>query len=340
MGGNMKKALSLISVLTLSATLTGCSAVDQAKLTTGDTITVLTHDSFSISDEAKAKFEKETGMKLATTAPGDAGMVLNQLILNKDNPTVDAVFGIDNFSAQRALDEGVIADYTPEKDPGAKMRIGALTAIDAGDVCLNADPAYFKEHNLELPTSFKDLTKPEYKDLLVVTNPVVSSPGLAFLVGSIEQLGEGWQQYWTDMFKNGTKVVDSWSDAFYTDFSAADGKGAYPLVLSYASSPAYGKGAFVNVPGTCVAQAEYAGVVKGAKNEDGARKFIDFMLSETVQKDIPEKMYMYPVADVELPAEWAKYATRPADSIVPDPAKVAKNREAWQKTWSGLFENR
>lgn len=334
------KSLFVVALgATLTATMAACSAVDQAK-TTGDTVTVLTHDSFSISDEAKAAFEKETGMTLKTTAPGDAGMVLNQLILNKDNPTVDAVFGIDNFSAQSALDAGVIAPYTPASDPGADRRIGDFTAIDYGDVCLNADAAYFEEHGLELPTSFADLTKPEYKDLLVVTNPVTSSPGLAFLVGTIEEAGNDWKQYWTDLLDNGTKVVDSWSDAFYTDFSAADGKGAFPLVLSYASSPAYGEGAFVNVPGTCVAQIEYAGVVKGAKNAEGAEKFIDFMLSEQVQSEIPETMYMYPVADVALPAEWETYAQRPANSLTPDPKKVAENRETWQKEWSALREGR
>lgn len=334
-----KTAKGLIT-MAIAVALVGCSVVDQAKLSTGDTVTVLTHDSFSISDEAKAAFEKETGMKLVTTAPGDAGMVLNQLVLNKDNPTVDAVFGIDNFSAQRALDEGVIAEYTPDKDPGADVRIGHLTAIDRGDVCLNADVAYFKSRNLALPASFADLTKPEYKDLLVVTNPVTSSPGLAFLVGSIDQAGDAWQQYWSDLLDNGTKVVDSWSDAFYSDFSAADGKGAYPLVLSYASSPAYGAGSFVSVPGTCVAQTEYAGVVKGAKNEEGARKFIDFLLSDAVQADIPKLMYMYPVADVQLPADWAKYAIRPKNSITPDPKVVAANRETWQKQWSQLREAR
>lgn len=335
------KAKSLFVVAlsaTLTATMAACSAVDQVK-TTGETVTVLTHDSFTISDEAKAAFEEETGMTLKTTAPGDAGMVLNQLILNKDNPTVDAVFGIDNFSAQTALDAGVIDAYVPQPDPGADRRIGDLTAIDYGDVCLNADVTYFKDHDLEMPASFADLTKPEYKDLLVVTNPVTSSPGLAFLVGTIEEAGDNWQQYWTDLLDNGTKVADSWSDAFYTDFSASDGKGAYPLVLSYASSPAYGEGAFVTVPGTCVAQTEYAGVVKGAKNREGAQKFIDFMLSDRVQSEIPETMYMYPVADVALPSEWQTYAQRPADSLTPDP-KVVGNREAWRKEWSELREGR
>lgn len=333
------KAESLIAIFSATAFLGACSAADQADSTENQTVTVLTHDSFAISDEARAAFEEESGMTLRTTSPGDAGMVLNQLILNKDNPTVDVVFGIDTMSAQRALDEGVIANYTPANDPGADLRIDRLTAIDRGDVCLNADTEYFEDAGLALPGSFADLTKPEYENLLVVTNPVVSSPGLAFLAGTIAE-ADDWQQYWTDLLDNGTKVVDSWSTAFYTDFSASDGQGDYPLVLSYASSPAYGEGAFETVEGTCVRQVEYAGVVSGAANEEGAQAFIDFMVSDQFQSEIPETMYMYPVADVELPEEWATYAQPVDDVIVPDPALVADNREMWQQEWTALFEAR
>ena len=44
---------------------------------------------------------------------GDAGEVTNKLVLTKDNPLGDAVYGIDNTFAGRAVDEGVLAPYTP-----------------------------------------------------------------------------------------------------------------------------------------------------------------------------------------------------------------------------------
>ncbi|MEI9906904.1 MAG: hypothetical protein WDO06_02465 [Actinomycetota bacterium] len=34
------------------------------------------------------------------------------------------------------------------------------------------------------------------------------------------------------------KVDSGWETAYYTDFSGSSGKGPYPIVLSYASSPA------------------------------------------------------------------------------------------------------
>ncbi|MDR7328349.1 thiamine ABC transporter substrate-binding protein [Corynebacterium guangdongense] len=325
-------------------TLSGCSAADQQAGSGGQdadgTVTVLTHDSFTLDEEAQARFEEESGYTISTVSPGDAGMVLNQLILNKDNPTVDAVFGIDNFSAQQAVDEGVLAEYVPENNPGAEYGIAdRLTATDIGDVCLNVDKQWFTEQGLAEPASFEDLTRPEYQDLTVVTNPATSSPGLAFLVGTVEHFGQGWQGYWQELLANGAKVSDSWSDAFYSDFSGADGEGPYPIVLSYSSSPAYMAGAIGNVEDTCVRQVEYSGVVDGAKNEEGAQAFVDFMVSEDVQASLPETMYVYPVdQDVELPAEWAEFASLAENPIVPDPSTVAANRNDWIKQWTTLFE--
>ncbi|MDO5025323.1 MAG: thiamine ABC transporter substrate-binding protein [Trueperella sp.] len=334
----MRKLLAIAAVSALA--LAGCSAADQ-KASGDNTITVLTHDSFNVPDELIKKFEGETGYQVKTTAPGDAGMVFTQLLLNKDAPQVDVVFGIDNFSAYTAVDEGLFEDYKPENDPGAEYRIGELSAIDFGDVCLNIDHSYFAEKGIPEPETYEDLVKPEYQNLTVTTNPTSSSPGLAFFVGSVAKFGDdGWQDYWKQLFANGVKVDQSWSDAFYTDFTKGDGKGEYPLVVSYASSPAYAAGEFGTVFGTCVRQVEYAGVIKGAKNPDGAKAFIDFMLSDEFQSIIPEEMYMYPVAAVELPAEWTQYAKLADDPIVPDAEKIAKNRESLLKEWTALFEAR
>ena len=76
--------------------------------------------------------------------------------------------------------------------------------MDYGDVCINYDKAYFKEKNLAVPQSLDDLLKPEYKSLLAVENPAVSSPGLAFLLATIAQFGaDGYLNYWKQLKQNG-----------------------------------------------------------------------------------------------------------------------------------------
>ncbi|XCB30861.1 thiamine ABC transporter substrate-binding protein [Arcanobacterium hippocoleae] len=303
------------------------------------TVTILTHDSFALDQADIAAFEKESGYQLKTISAGD-GTVINQLRLKKDAPVVDGFYGIDNFTVSEVIKEDLAAKLETPVEPASLMVDGKLVAIDQGDVCLNVDKTWFAQKGIAAPASFDDLLKPEYKDLTVLTDPVASTPRLAFFVGTIAKYGEnGWKEYWQKLLANGVKISAGWSDAYYTDFSGSEGKGPYPIVLSYASSPAESKGATASVDNTCVEQLEYAGVVKNAENPEGARAFIDFLLSEKVQASLPTQMYVYPVkADVSLPEDWAKYAKRAANPIKVDAQKVAKNRETWLNEFTALYQ--
>ncbi|MGO1543028.1 MAG: thiamine ABC transporter substrate-binding protein [Gulosibacter sp.] len=345
----MQRRITLAAAIaTATLVLTGCSAVDQlsepnASESAGGTVTILTHDSFVITDEQIAAFEDQSGYQLQTTAPGDAGVVVNQLVLAGDAPTVDGVYGVENFSAQTLVDAGVLASYTSPNLPESANELmidDLLTPIDQGQVCVNIDHAWFTENGMPEPETLEDLAQPEYAELLVTTNPATSSPGLAFLVATVTEQGEDWEDYWQQLLDGGTKVASGWSDAYYVDFSGAEGQGAYPLVLSYSSSPAEADGATGVLEASCTPQVEYAGVVEGAANPEGAQAFIDFMLAEEFQTSLPENMYMYPVDDATaLPEAWAEHATLVDDPIQPDLAEVAAQRENWIETWTDLFEN-
>ncbi|GEA84633.1 thiamine ABC transporter substrate-binding protein [Cellulomonas gelida] len=359
------RALTLSTALgtALALALTGCSltssdepkpatdatASPDAGATTGGTVTLVTHASFVLSDGLLESFTDETGIDVEVVQPGDAGALVNQLVLTKDAPLGDAVFGIDNSFASRAITEGVLAPYTARGDAAADAAgfavegddDGALTAIDFGDVCLNVDTSWFAEHELAAPTSLDDLTKPEYKDLLVVPNAVTSSPGFAFLLATVGAKGAAWPEYWTALKANGLKVADGWSDAYFTDFSGGGGQGPRPVVLSYASSPPSTVPEGGTEPttaallDTCFRQVEYAGVLAGAQNPTGAQALIDFLLSDEVQADIPGSMYMYPVSSaVELPDEWTRFAPLAENPFEVAPAEIAANRDLWLTTWS------
>ena len=308
---------------------------------------LVTHDSFALSKDLIATFEKDTGLKLEQRAPGDGGELVNQLILTKDAPLGDVVFGIDNTFASRAVDERILDPYRSAAVPAGAAPYavdtkGSLTPVDIGDVCLNVDHRWFTQKGLAEPKTFEDLAAPAYKDLLVVTNPATSSPGLAFLLATVAKFGEnGWKDYWTSLRANGVKVDPGWEDAYYSDFSGPSSKGDRPIVLSYASSPPFEvpeggttapTGAML---GTCFRQVEYAGVLAGAKNPQGARKVVDWLLSHDVQADIPKSMYVYPVdSSVELPATWKTFAPQPTAPATLDPAVIAKNRDAWIQQWT------
>jgi thiamine transport system substrate-binding protein len=334
-----------LSVLALAA-CGGTTDAGSGSASEQDTVTLVTHDSFAVSDDVLAAFEAESGLTVKQVAPGDGGALVNQLILTKDAPLGDVVFGIDNSFATRAIDEGVLEPYTPAglADSAAQYAIGdgALTPVDLGDVCVNVDHAWFTDKGLAEPVTLDDLTKPEYKDLLVVTNPATSSPGLSFLLATVGAYGEdGWEVYWGKLKDNGVKVVDGWSDAYSVDFSGSEGKGPRPLALSYSTSPAFTvsedgasttTGALLD---TCFRQVEYAGVLAGAKNPEGAQQLVDFLVSDAFQADIADNMYMYPAnSDVALPEGWAEFAPLSPNPYQVDPADITAHRDEWIKTWT------
>jgi ABC transporter periplasmic binding protein, thiB subfamily len=301
---------------------------------------VITHDSFALSKDVIAAFKAETGYDVVFNAPGDAGTVVNQLVLTKSAPIADVVFGIDNTFAGRAFGEDVLSPYTSAALPAGADQYAAddsarLTPIDYGDVCLNADSAWFTAKGLAVPATLDDLLKPEYRNLLVVANPATSSPGLAFLLATIAAKGEdGYLDYWKALRDNGLKVVKGWTEAYTVEFSGSSGKGKYPLVLSYASSPAF-EPATQSLNQTCFRQIEYAGVVAGSANQVGAGKFIDFLLSSQVQAEIPDQMYMYPVdGAVKLPKDWAAHAVLPEHPFTLPATQISAGRDGWIKAWT------
>ena len=325
-------AKRVAAVLVAAAALSACSTGATSDHASSEALVVVTHESFDLPVDLKEQFAAEHELDVTYVAPGDAGALVNQLILTKDTPLGDVVFGIDNTFSARALEAGIISEEGGE----------ALVAVDFGDVCINADLEWFEDNDLAVPDTLDDLTDPDYEDLLVVSNPASSSPGLAFLIASIGAKGEdGWLDYWDGLVANGAKIVPGWSDAYHGEFSGGEGDGTRPLVVSYSSSPAFtltadaASSTTAALPGTCFRQTEYAGVIEGASNPDGARQFIDFLLSAEVQAAIPDAMYMYPVDDdVQLPEAWAEFAPLATDPIQVAEEEISANRDDWLETWT------
>lgn len=296
-------------------------------------LTVVTHESFALPEDLLQRFAEESGLEVTYVNPGEGTSLVNQLILTKDSPLGDVVFGIDNGFAARAVDEGVLTDWVSPHST-VESEFAGLTPIDRGDVCINADLAWFDESGLPLPETFEDLTDEAYRDLLVVPNPATSSPGMAMLAATVGVFGDEWLNYWERLSTNGMRIAAGWTEAYYTDFSGGEAEGDRPLVLSYSTSPAFtvtdGESTTTALPGTCFRQIEYAGVLAGAENEQGAQAFVDFLLSEDVQAAIPESMYMYPVDEsVELPADWVDFAPLSDTPVEVDPTLIAAERDQW-----------
>jgi len=343
--------LGLLVIMAVTGAACGSSSKAAAK--PSKTVVLMTHDSFAASPAVLAQFTRETGFKVKVLKSGDAGKALSQALLVKDRPVADALFGVDNTFLTRALDNNLFEAYDAHgiESVPARFRLDPkdrVTPIDTGAVCVNDDLAWFgHDGHPAPPKSLADLAQPAYRKLLVMENPASSSPGLAFMLATIDAFGpNGWHDFWQALRKNGVRVDDGWEQAYDADFTAGGGSGDRPLVVSYATDPAAdvvfsdGKKKTPTVgvvPGTCFRQIEFVGVLHNAKNPVGARALIDFMLTRRFQEDIPLQMYVYPVLpSAKLPPLFVKYAVQPAHPHSLAASAIGAHRNEWIDEWTRI----
>ncbi len=316
------------------------------------TLTVMTHDSFAVSEPVVTAFETEHNVDVQFLASGDTGEALNKAILSAGSPMADVFYGVDNTFLSRALEADLFEPYNSpllatipdsfELDPSHRA-----LPIDYGDVCLNYDRAYFEERGLPPPANLEDLLRPDLRGLLVVENPASSSPGLAFLLATVGHFGpEGYLDFWRGLRQNDVLVVNDWETAYYTEFSGSSGRGPRPIVVSYGSSPAF-EAIFAAEPvsepptaavvadGSCFRQIEFAGILKGTRNRRLAEAWIDFMLGTTFQEDMPLQMYVFPVnPEASLDELFVRYLAVPEKPAYVSPEDIAAHREEWIRAWT------
>jgi thiamine transport system substrate-binding protein len=336
-----------LATLALIATLAvACGGGDDNELV------IMTHDSFDISEAVIQEFELANDATVVIQKAGDAGEALVRAILEKGNPSADLLYGIDNTYLGRALDQEIFDTYESDLLDTVPARFildntGHVTPIDYGYVNLNYDVAVLAELGLSPPTTLEELTTSAWEGQLVVQNPASSSPGLAFLIATVDYFGEDdaydYLDFWRDLKENGLLVKDGWSDAYYTDFTLYGGDRS--LVVSYATSPAaevFFAAAPIDVPPTCnvlidkatFLQIEGIGILKGANNKNLAKKFIDYALGLRFQEDFPDKMFVYPVNEDAATPDFFKFAeepTRPADISA---REIGEKRESWIQAWT------
>lgn len=320
----MKRIFALITVA-LSLGLSACTNNTVAS------INLVAHDSFVMSDELLAEYKSTAGPDLNIVRAGDVGEMTGKLVLTKDAPIADVVYGIDNTFAS-VIDENKV------------LGENKLVPINFADICFNVDIQYFKEKSLPIPDHWKELIHPKYKNLTVIENPNLSSTGLGFLVSTFAAFTteDETTSWWKSFKNNGVKVAASWEDAYYTDFSGSAGQGKYPVVLSYSSSPAdevdeNGNAKTVALRKDCYRQTEYAGVLRNANYQAG-ESLIKFMLSKSFQESLPSAMYVYPIDEtVALPESWALRAPAAISTIGGD-LDIAKNRSTWLSAYNKVFD--
>jgi thiamine transport system substrate-binding protein len=319
----------------LVATATACSSAssDTSTDATPNEVTLLAYDAFTPTEGIFDAFTAATGAKVKVVTSGDTGTLVSKAILTAGKPEGDVLWGIDNTLLSRAQKADLLTSYEP---------------VDYGDICVNYDKQWFASRNIAPPTSLDDLILPAYEGLLVTQDPVASSPGLGFLLGTIAQFGtENWQDYWTSLKTNGVHIAADWTTAYTIDFSGSSGKGKYPLVVSYGSSPPaemlYAEEPIDTPPtavieSTCFRQTEYVGALRGTRNPALAAQLISYLLDIPFQESMPLSLFVFPInKKATLPELFTKFAVAPTNPLTLDHADIEANRDSWLNTWRDII---
>ncbi|ABR31642.1 ABC transporter substrate-binding protein [Thermosipho melanesiensis] len=299
------------------------------------TLVVYTYDSFvsGIGYEVVPIFEKMYGCKVDLRSFGDAGSVLSRLILEKQNPKADVIIGLDQALLFRAIKENLLEKYTPInksllKYPELLNEYGV--PYDFGAIAI----VYNRNTVKNPPKSFSDLLSKKFKNRIVVQDPRTSSTGLSFLLWTIAVYKDNYLDFWKKFKENILTITPGWDEAFEMLES-----GEADIMVSYATDGAYSYhnyGEIIYVPvilddGACV-QIEYASIVKGTKNMELAKRFLEFILMEDFQEKVPLNQWMLPVTEVNTP-EAFKYVPQ-INKILKLEPKIYEKQEEILKEWS------
>ncbi|MBP7563318.1 MAG: thiamine ABC transporter substrate-binding protein [Candidatus Cloacimonetes bacterium] len=335
----------LMILIALSLLLSACSKAKTAtdKPVQDSVLTIYAYDSFvswGLGKEAIPEFERQNNCKVEMVTAGDAGAILNRLILEKDHPVADIAIGIDNTFMYKAKEKGIFESYKPANismidsdlifDPDFY-----LTPYDYGYFAFVYDSEKIKTP----PASFEDLISNKNKEKIILIDPRTSSPGKGLFLWVMALYGtDGFEKFWQGIKTKTLTTPASWDEA-YNAFIAGEAN----MVLSYATSPAFHYEsdkttrykAFIPKEGG-FRQIEGAGIVKNCGNPELAKKFIEYMLTEDFQKHIPTTQWMYPVLkSVQLP-EGFKYCPMPQKDLTKE-LKEEHLKEEWIDKWLNIM---
>lgn len=303
-------------------------------------------ESYGLGPAVIPKFEEKYGVNVTVETPGDVGNVLAKLKLEKNDPQADVVIGVDNSMLHRAVGSGLLEPYTPVNidrlDPTMSFDPGHyVVPFDYGYIAIICNGTRMEDLGLEIPSSVLDLADPEYRDNILLIDPEQSSTGSSFLIWASTVAGDqGRKSYFQDLAANaGQRVYNSW-DSMY----AAWENGEAPIAISYGLDTAYevmwyGTNNTITVvpDDEGYRQIEGAGLVKGAKDQDLARKFLDFILTDDFQSEVYNN-YMLPVVpEIEIDPVFLEHGAFAEDHVEPDIPEVEENYDVWLEDWRQAF---
>ncbi len=274
------------------------------------------------------------------------GIVTAKLLAERDNPQADVIWGLAATSLLLLKSEGMLEPYAPagvdQLDPKFvdKDNPPAWVGMDAwvAAVCYNTVEA--EKHGLTPPTSWKDLTDPMYKDMVIMPNPNSSGTGFLDVSSWLQMFGEeeGWA-YMDALHENIARYTHSGSKP--CKLAAA---GEIPIGVSFAfrgaKSKAAGAPLEIIVPSEGVGwDMEATAIVAGTDDLEAAQKLVDFSITREAMEMYNTGYAVVAMPGVAKPVEHFPEGLLEA-MIENDFEYAANNRAAILKEWQARYDSK
>ena len=298
----------------------------------GGELVVYSPNSEGLMNATIPLFEEKYGVDVEVIQAG-TGELVKRIQSEKNDPYGDVLFG--GSWSQMYDNEDLWEPYVSPNDANVmdayKNTCGFITSNVLDGSCLIVNTDLIGDIKIE---GYADLLNPELKGKIATADPANSSSAFAQLTNMLLAMGgyeddAAWQ-YVEDLFANIDGKICESSSAVYK--GVADGE--YVVGLSYEDPCAqlvkdgapvkivYPKEGSVYLPAS-------ATIIKGAKNMDNAKLFMDFIISEEVQniwgstltnrpvmKDAATSDFMTPMSDIYVIEEDIPYVSTHKQEIV------------------------
>lgn len=311
----MKKTISIIlSILLLSTTLAGCgggapaaeaspgtpvaepSAASSEAPAAGEaasgggSLTLYYSHAADWSDPIIKEFQEVTGIKVDLVGAG-TGELISRIAAESENPLADVLWGgvVDSYDAiPQYLEPYTSTEDASIKDLCKDTKNKIWYGFDIGPMVIIYNTKLVSE--ADAPTSWGDLIDPKWKGKIACADPLKSSSSFATIMAMImaygKDDGKGYE-FVGKLVENLDGKIAAGSSATFKGVS----DGEYSIGLTYEEGALKyvkaGSDMKIVYPkdGTTISPSGIA-IVKGAKNLENAKKFVDFCLSKDVQSQL------------------------------------------------------
>ena len=293
----------------------GLAGASQAQTASKKLVVYCPHPLVFIEPIVK-KFEATTGIQTEVVAAG-TGELLKRIEAESSNPLGDVMWG-GTLSVLDPSKKFFEAYHSPEAAAlvdEAKVADDKMTGFTLVPSVIMVNTKLIGNIKVE---GYQDLLNPALKGKIAFADPSKSSSSFEHIVNMLYAMGKGDPEkgwgYVQDLAKNlGGKLL-SGSSAVYK--GVADGEYTVGLTFeegaaTYVKSKAPVK--IVYMSEGVISKADGTAIIKGAKNLENAKKFIDFVSSKetqtmiaadlnrrSVRKDVPPGEGLLPLSKIKL----------------------------------------